>query len=47
MLANKTGGLSGRGIHPAAVKVVYDAHKVTKLPILAMGGVYTKSVFSK
>ena len=40
VLANVTGGLSGRGIHPAAVKVVYDAHKVTKLPILAMGGVY-------
>ncbi len=40
VLANKTGGLSGRGIHPAAVKVVYDAHNVTKLPILAMGGVY-------
>ncbi len=40
VLANKTGGLSGRGIHPAAVKVVYDAHKCTRLPILAMGGVY-------
>ena len=40
VLANRTGGLSGRGIHPAAVKVVYDAHQVTKLPILAMGGVY-------
>jgi len=40
VLANVTGGLSGRGIHPAAVKLVYDAHKVTKLPILAMGGVY-------
>ena len=40
VLANKTGGLSGRGIHPAAVKVVYDAHRVAKLPILAMGGVY-------
>ena len=40
VLANKTGGLSGRGIHPAAVKLVYDAHQVTKLPILAMGGVY-------
>ena len=40
VLANRTGGLSGRGIHPAAVKVVYDAHNVTKLPILAMGGVY-------
>ena len=40
VLANRTGGLSGRGIHPAAVKLVYDAHKATNLPILAMGGVY-------
>ena len=40
VLANRTGGLSGRGIHPVAVKLVYDAHKATKLPILAMGGVY-------
>ena len=40
VLGNRTGGLSGRGIHPAAVKLVYDAHKATKLPILAMGGVY-------
>ena len=40
VLANRTGGLSGRGVHPAAVKIVYDAHTATKLPILAMGGVY-------
>ena len=40
VIANRTGGLSGRGIHPAAVKIVYDAHQVTKLPILAMGGIY-------
>ena len=40
VLANVTGGLSGRGIHPAAVKLVYDARRATKLPILAMGGVY-------
>ena len=39
VLANKTGGLSGRGIHPAAVKLVYDAHAASRLPILAMGGV--------
>ena len=39
VLANGTGGLSGRGIHPAAVKLVYDAHAASKLPILAMGGV--------
>ncbi len=40
VLANRTGGLSGRCVHPAAVKLVCDAHAVTKLPILAMGGVY-------
>lgn len=40
VLANKTGGLSGRCVHPAAVKLVYDAHQATKLPILAMGGIY-------
>ncbi len=39
-IANKTGGLSGRAIHPAAVKLVYDAHRASKLPILAMGGIY-------
>ena len=40
VLANRTGGLSGRGIHPVAVKLVYEAHQATRLPILAMGGVY-------
>ena len=40
VLANVTGGLSGRAVHPVAVKTVYDAHRATKLPILAMGGVY-------
>ena len=39
-LANVTGGLSGRCIHPVAVKCVYDAHRFSRLPILAMGGVY-------
>lgn len=40
VLANRTGGLSGRCVHPAAVKLVYDAHNATKLPLLAMGGIY-------
>ena len=40
VLANRTGGLSGRGIHPVAVKLVYEASRATKLPILAMGGIY-------
>ncbi|MBQ5531296.1 MAG: dihydroorotate dehydrogenase [Kiritimatiellae bacterium] len=38
-LGNKTGGLSGLCIHPASVKLVYDAHKAVDLPILASGGV--------
>ena len=40
VLANKCGGMSGRNVHPAAVKLVYDAHNCSKLPILAMGGIY-------
>ncbi len=40
VLGNRTGGLSGRCVHPVAVKCTYDAHRLTKLPILAMGGVY-------
>jgi dihydroorotate dehydrogenase (NAD+) catalytic subunit len=41
VLANRTGGLSGRCVHPVAVKCVYDAHRFSNLPILAMGGVYS------
>ena len=40
VLANKCGGMSGRNVHAAAVKLVYDAHNSSRLPILAMGGVY-------
>ena len=40
VLGNRTGGLSGRCVHPAAVKAVFDVHACSKLPILAMGGVY-------
>ena len=39
VLANRSGGMSGGNVHPAAVKLVYDAHACSKLPILAMGGV--------
>ena len=41
VLANRTGGLSGRCVHPVAVKCVYDAHRFSNLPILAMGGEYS------
>ncbi len=40
VLANRTGGLSGRAVHPVAVKLVHDAYRATTLPILGMGGVY-------
>ena len=33
VLANRSGGLSGQGIHPVAVKLVHDAHRATRLPI--------------
>ena len=39
ILANRVGGLSGPAIHPVAVKLVYDAAQVAKVPILAMGGI--------
>jgi len=36
------GGLSGRGIHPVAVRVVYDVHAAhPDLPIVGLGGVST------
>ncbi|MGN1360442.1 MAG: nitronate monooxygenase, partial [Kiritimatiellia bacterium] len=41
VLGNRTGGLSGAGIHPVAVKLVYDAASVAKVPILAMGGIFS------
>jgi dihydroorotate dehydrogenase (NAD+) catalytic subunit len=39
-LANRTGGLSGPAIKPIAVKLVWDAARATRLPIIGMGGIY-------
>jgi dihydroorotate dehydrogenase (NAD+) catalytic subunit len=39
VLANVTGGLSGPGIHPIAVKLVYEAAKAVKVPLIAIGGI--------
>lgn len=39
VLANVTGGLTGPAIHPIAVKLVYEAAKAVKIPIIAMGGI--------
>lgn len=39
ILANVSGGLSGPGIHPIAVKLVYEAAKVVQIPLIAIGGI--------
>lgn len=41
ILTNKSGGLSGPGIKPSAVKAVYDIFKATGLPIIGTGGIMT------
>ncbi len=39
-LGNGGGGLSGRAIHPVAVRAVYDVHRaVPELPVVGVGGV--------
>lgn len=41
ILHNIVGGLSGPAIRPVAVKMVWDAAKVLKIPIIGMGGICT------
>lgn len=38
-LANKTGGFSGPAMKPVAVRMVYDAAHVVKIPVIGMGGI--------
>ena len=38
-LANRTGGLSGPAIKPVAVRMVYQAARAVKIPIIGMGGI--------
>ena len=40
-IANVTAGLSGPAIKPIALRMVYEASKAVKIPILGMGGVST------
>jgi len=39
ILANKTGGLSGPAVKPVALRMVYEASKAVKLPVIGMGGI--------
>ncbi|HEX9019962.1 MAG TPA: dihydroorotate dehydrogenase [Nitrospirota bacterium] len=40
-LANCTGGLSGPAIRPVAVRMVWQAARAVKIPIIGMGGIVT------
>ena len=40
-LANITGGLTGPCIKPIAIKLVWEAAKAVKIPIIGMGGIQT------
>ena len=40
-LANVTAGLSGPAIKPIALRMVYDAAKAVRIPVIGMGGIST------
>ncbi|MGQ9478752.1 MAG: dihydroorotate dehydrogenase [Thermoproteota archaeon] len=40
VLSNTYGGLSGKAIHPIAVRTVYELYRNIKVPIVGCGGVY-------
>ena len=39
LIANKTGGMSGPGIFPLAVRMVYQVYDAVSIPVVGMGGV--------
>ena len=39
VLANNTGGVSGAGIRPIAVRMVYEAAHAVRIPVIGMGGI--------
>lgn len=41
IIANNTGGVSGAGIKPIAVRMVHEAYKAVTVPIVGMGGIAT------
>ena len=41
VIANNTGGVSGAGIKPIAVRMVYEASHSVKIPVIGMGGIMT------
>lgn len=41
IIANNTGGVSGAGIKPIAVRMVYEAVNAVNIPVIGMGGIMT------
>lgn len=41
IIANNTGGVSGAGIKPIALKMVYEAAHAVEIPVVGMGGIMT------
>jgi dihydroorotate dehydrogenase (NAD+) catalytic subunit len=41
LLGNETGGLSGPAIKPITLKLVWEARKAVKIPIIGLGGIET------
>ncbi|MCD8285690.1 MAG: dihydroorotate dehydrogenase [Clostridia bacterium] len=41
VLANNTGGVSGAGIKPIALRMVYEAAHSVQIPVVGMGGIMT------
>ena len=39
MIANNPGGVSGAGVKPIAVRMVYEASQAVKIPVIGMGGI--------
>ncbi len=39
IIANNTGGVSGAGIKPIAVRMTYEAAQAIKIPVVGMGGI--------
>lgn len=39
LLANRTGGLSGKAIFPVALRMVYDVYEAVSIPIVGLGGI--------
>ena len=39
IIANNTGGVSGAGVKPIAVRMTYEAAQAVKIPVIGMGGI--------